>query len=628
MTRTSTSFASMPRSARLYVAGVMGAAAAAILASALLGPWSNPRDWAAWLALSLAAALAQLLVVRTEKNQSYHLTITFVVASALVLPPGMVALLVLVQHGPEWVREKYTWYIAGFNIANYVLDALLAAAMFGLISDETPGRWAAGAMTAAFMFVLANHLLLAIVLKLGRGHSMRSTGLFSASGLATDLACAVLGVALTFFVKNDAWLVPAAVLPLLLVYRSMRIPALHRAESRQARLISYGLSAVADAPPDRLLAEALAVACEVLGADCGYLIENGKAPRVRCEQNLRLVGNELEDELMGATGAAMAGSLPVLVEDFAKEERFAYGSAMRRMGAVSALIVPIPGWPASLGAMAVFTTKSRSFALDDVQFLQGLSAIAAAVVSRERAELALHESEERRQALLDDMLRAEEEERLRIATELHDDTIQVMTASLLELDTLTRTMDSCEIAATRERIVRARGTLGEAVERTRRLTFELRPPLLEASGLSCAVEELAEQSGRDAGFRSFVRADVDRYPFVIEDLTYRIMREALSNVRKHAHARTVHIRLWESRGRLHGSVRDDGVGFDVNSALDRRRMRLHLGLDALIERVRLAGGDVRISSRPGNGSRLTFSFPLDHEEHSRPAHGLGLVHSA
>src|SRR5262249_18376283 len=199
MTRTSTSFASMPRSARLYVAGVMGAAAAAILTSALLGPWSNPRDWAAWLALSLAAALAQPLVVRTAKNQSYHLTITFVVASALVLPPGMVALLVLVQHGPEWVREKYTWYIAGFNIANYVLDALLAAAMFGLISDETPGRWAAGAMTAAFMFVLANHLLLAIVLKLGRGHSMRSTGLFSASGLATDLASAVLALPLTSF---------------------------------------------------------------------------------------------------------------------------------------------------------------------------------------------------------------------------------------------------------------------------------------------------------------------------------------------------------------------------------------------------------------------------------------------
>jgi signal transduction histidine kinase len=608
----------MPSGARIYLAAVWGAAIAATLAALWFDRGITTDDWVSWLALSAAAAIAQLLVVRTDKNQSYHMTITFVVAAALILPAALVVPLVLIQHVPEWAKERYAWYIGAFNVSNYLLDALLALAVFDLLGGTSDGRWAAAALTAATVFVIVNHALLASVLKLGRGHSLRSSALFTPAALATDLAPAVLGVALTYFLLHVAWLVPAAVLPLFLVYRSMRIPALHRAEARQSALVGFGLRALEDEPNPGLWDAAVSVACDVLGAEYGYLIDASETPLLLAAEGWKPSPEEVAAECAGVSGHAMKSRQPVLVDDFTKHATFVAGPALEGVGVVSALVVPIRGGRSSSAALGVFTSDSRSFAPEDIQFLQALGNIIGGLLARGRAEQALQESEARREVLLGDMLRAEEEERLRIAAELHDDTIQVMTASLLTMDSLEHALADEQLTTALRRLRQTRRTLGEAVERTRTLTFELRPPLLEANGLGPALEELAEQSAREGGFNVYVSATVDRFPFVLEDLTYRIMREALSNVRKHARASNVHVRLREVGGRLEGSVRDDGTGFDVEGALDRNRMKLHLGLDAMIERVKLAGGDVRISSRVGSGSRLTFSFPLDQQRLETP----------
>jgi signal transduction histidine kinase len=601
----------MPVAARIYLVCVWVAAVLSAAAALAFGRGVDAGDLAGWAALSAAAACAQVLVVRTDKNQFYYLTITFVVAAALILPAALVVPLVLIQHIPEWFKERYAWYIAAFNVANYLLNALLALITFSLLSAGSDRRWAAAALAAAVIFVTSNHALLAAVLKLGRGHSLRSSALFTPAALATDLAPAVLGVALTYFLLHVVWLVPAAVLPLFLVYRSMRIPALHRAEARQSALVSFGLRALGDEPSPALWDAAVAVSSEVLGAEFGYLIAGGDHPALLAAWGWRPSPEDVAAECSGVTGHVMLEQKAVLVDDFAKSDTFTASPPLERAGVVSALVVPIRSGRTSTAALGVFTSESRSFSPEDTQFLLALGNIIGGMIARGRAEEALRESEARREELLSDMLRAEEEERLRIAAELHDDTIQVMTASLLTMDSLEHAIAEQKTTTALRRLRATRRTLGEAVERTRSLTFELRPPLLEANGLGPALEELAEQGAREAGFNVYVSATVARYPFVIEDLTYRIMREALSNVRKHARASNVHVRLREVDGRLEGSVRDDGTGFDVEGALDRRRMKLHLGLDAMIERVKLAGGDVRISSRFGSGSRLTFSFPLD-----------------
>jgi signal transduction histidine kinase len=161
-----------------------------------------------------------------------------------------------------------------------------------------------------------------------------------------------------------------------------------------------------------------------------------------------------------------------------------------------------------------------------------------------------------------------------------------------------------------EALAAARATLQTAVERARRLTFELRPPLLDAQGLAAALRDLVSEVERESGFVVSLDAPAGRFSYTVEDLAFRTVKEALANARKHSSAQQVQVRLWTEQHWLHGCVVDDGRGFDVDRALDRRGMRLHIGLDSMRERVRLAGGEVRITSAPGEGARVDFAVPL------------------
>jgi signal transduction histidine kinase len=229
-----------------------------------------------------------------------------------------------------------------------------------------------------------------------------------------------------------------------------------------------------------------------------------------------------------------------------------------------------------------------------------------------KTQRALETSERRRRALLGSMLRAEEAERQRIAVELHDDTIQVMVAALVGLDACQATIDRDDTDAAVERIARARTTLSEAVDRVRRMTFELRPPLLDAQGLGPAVSDLLDEVAAECGLETRMDVSVRRYSPEIEILAYRTVRELMANVRKHAQAERIELSLHDRGSLLVCSVTDDGVGFDsdgVDRPRKRRRMRLHLGLDATVERVRIAGGTFSIDSGPG-GTTVRFTVPL------------------
>jgi len=185
-------------------------------------------------------------------------------------------------------------------------------------------------------------------------------------------------------------------------------------------------------------------------------------------------------------------------------------------------------------------------------------------------------------------------------------TVQVMAATLFSLDRLEHA-DETDLAA---HVRTARELLAAATERTRRLMFELRPPLLEAQGLGPALNELAIQFRRETGVEVRTALHIHRHPEPIELLVYRVVQEAVSNCRKHAQAAHLVIALHETGSTLSGEVRDDGKGFDAPAALDRSRMRLHLGLEAMRERVVLAGGEYELDTAPGRGTRIAFTIPL------------------
>ena len=235
------------------------------------------------------------------------------------------------------------------------------------------------------------------------------------------------------------------------------------------------------------------------------------------------------------------------------------------------------------------------------------------ITDRVRAEQALHASESRRQMVLEEMLHGEEAERARIAMALHDDTIQVMTAALILLDRVERAVTSGSVQHLAAAVRETRNTLAQAVERTRRMTFELRPPLLETQGLGPALRDLTDQVSREGAFTVELDLRVGRHPFVIEDLAYRTVSESLANARRHSMATCVRVRIADTEEHLVGRIADDGRGFEVDgSMLPGARM----GLDAMRERVALAGGRLEIRSTPGSGATVAFAIPLGPD--SRP----------
>ena len=237
------------------------------------------------------------------------------------------------------------------------------------------------------------------------------------------------------------------------------------------------------------------------------------------------------------------------------------------------------------------------------------SVIARDVTKRFEVELALTESERHRRAILASMLRAEEEERSRIATALHDDTVQVMTASLIAMDRVALVARKDGNARLESALSVARATLEEATERTRRLMFELRPALLYDHGLAAALRVLAEQTAREVGATATMVGTLGRYEHPVEELLYRSAREALANVRRHARPHNIQVTLAEEADVVTVAIADDGRGFDVADIRARPSAALHFGLDTLVERARAAGGYVDIASAPGEGTRISIAVP-------------------
>jgi signal transduction histidine kinase len=150
--------------------------------------------------------------------------------------------------------------------------------------------------------------------------------------------------------------------------------------------------------------------------------------------------------------------------------------------------------------------------------------------------------------------------------------------------------------------------LEEATERTRRLTFELRPQLLDAAGLGAAIRDIADSLARDTGAKVTVRTRLTRHPPMIETLAYRTIRESLINIRKHAHAKNVTIRVTERRGELVAVISDDGRGFKPGRRSSATST--HFGVDSARARLQAAGGRFEISSVPGEGTTVEFHIPL------------------
>jgi PAS domain S-box-containing protein len=223
----------------------------------------------------------------------------------------------------------------------------------------------------------------------------------------------------------------------------------------------------------------------------------------------------------------------------------------------------------------------------------------------------LQDRDEDRTRLLQRSNAAIEGERNRIARDLHDGPIQGVSAASLSLEAVKLMMESGDTSRALDTVKHICMELGEEAMSLRRIMSDLRPPLLEQRGLIPAVRELCEKWQRDTAVPVDVIADAQGViPNDVETLAYRVVQEAMSNVKKHASATKVTIRIEGSAGSLRVEVRDNGAGFDPEDAREFLRSG-KVGLASMRERAELAGGTLTVKSAPGTGTVVTATLPFE-----------------
>lgn len=230
-----------------------------------------------------------------------------------------------------------------------------------------------------------------------------------------------------------------------------------------------------------------------------------------------------------------------------------------------------------------------------------------------RKNAIIAEQNRRLTALTQQVISAQEDERKRIARELHDEAGQALTALIIGLERGEQAMPGEHLAKPRETVARLRDLAVATLEEIRNLAHDLRPSLLDDLGLAAALQWYA----RTCSARGSLAVDVaidgldegERLGAEVETAVFRIVQEGLTNVLKHARARHAWIRLCRDTAGLAVDVEDDGVGVAPFQAEDADRSG-HLGLFGMVERAKLLGGSMQIGPRPGGGTKLRLTVPL------------------
>ncbi|MBI2913789.1 MAG: HAMP domain-containing protein [Chloroflexi bacterium] len=226
----------------------------------------------------------------------------------------------------------------------------------------------------------------------------------------------------------------------------------------------------------------------------------------------------------------------------------------------------------------------------------------------------LQRKEEVRGRLLEKVISAQEEERQRIARELHDETGQALTGIVMGLEAAEDAL-SREPDAARQRLQRAQSLAAQSIEAIRHLVVDLRPAALDDLGLVPALRAFAEARLGEKGIRLELRASglKDRLSPPVETCIFRVVQEAVTNIVRHSGAASARIQIQRENGSVSLVVEDDGQGFDIAAVMSSEDSARALGLAGMEERIALVGGELVVESAPGQGTRIKATIPLESE---------------
>jgi signal transduction histidine kinase len=311
----------------------------------------------------------------------------------------------------------------------------------------------------------------------------------------------------------------------------------------------------------------------------------------------------------GVSGRIAAEGKPMIVDDYSTIDIASYERADLGQLAQTRSVMGAPFRIADrvAGVVVVSCQTPRKFTEEDLRLLLLAVDRVAPAIERGRLIASIRTGVDRQRALSRRLLTVQEDERRRIAVELHDELGQILTAVKINLESIERAPDPQQLATLPSMI---KG-VDDALQRVKDMALDLRPSVLDDLGLDAALRWFTDRCAQRAGFTAHL--SVDTLPPLeanLQTACFRVTQEALTNVERHARARHVWIDLHVLDGALELSVRDDGAGFDVAAAKARAISGSSVGILGMQERVALTGGEYEIIQVASGGTEVRARFPL------------------
>ena len=370
---------------------------------------------------------------------------------------------------------------------------------------------------------------------------------------------------------------------------------------------------------DAILNIALDTVLEIINATTGgVLLFHGQTQKLSYRVYRGLSAKYVEQMEM-SLGEGVAGKVaetgePIVLENISSDPRAAHPDLVSTEGLGGFISVPLKAKDRVLGVMNIASHVPGKFSADDMFLLNSIGCQLGTAIEQARLYQRLEMGKERYQTLLQHALTAQEEERKRIARELHDETSQALTSLTLNLQAaITKAeIDGVEDADFIGKLRKIQSLAVHTQNEISKLMKELRPTLLDELGLPAAISRYAKDSLESLGTKVFTKFEgvEERLPTEVEVTLFRIAQGTVGNILEHAEAKNVSISLECNASECVLEVNDDGKGFDVNKITRVDKGGRGAGLFTMKERARLIGGACNIRSRPGKGTRIAVKIPL------------------
>ncbi len=391
-----------------------------------------------------------------------------------------------------------------------------------------------------------------------------------------------------------------------------------RVQERTRELSALNAVALTVAQPlnlRELLNQALAQVLRVTGVQAGAIFLLNEETHTLTLQARCGASEQAAQSMMtlhlddSACGGVIEKGHPVVVPDLGYY-RSSAGRSLWSAGLRALVHVPLISRGAAMGTLCVATAQPRDYQPEELDLLMAMGSQIAVGIENARLYDELAQREQLRGELLEKVIAAQEDERKRIARDLHDDTSQLLSALIYSLEAAEA---SCNGLPLRTSLATMRQRVTQILDGIHKLIFDLRPSMLDHLGLFVSLRWYAETHLQPLGMRVHLeeRGPTRRLLPQTETALFRIVQEAINNVEKHSGARNMCLRFDCYDGFVQIDVEDDGIGFDMSEVVRSKDRRRGLGLVGMQERVGLLGGKISMVTDQEHGTQISIRVPVE-----------------